>query len=378
MKVLMQSRSNFNSLAGGDTVQLLKTKEQLEKLGVEVDLSLEWEPDLSGYDLVHLSNVTRIQETYLQMRNAKKYNKPVVLSTIFWPMDEFEKNGQIGIRGFLNARLDIDRIEKIKAAARYIKDKTARNIATKNLITVGYSAMQKYVVENADVFLPNSEMEMGKLCETFGLPKENYVVVPNGIDADIAKEKLAAPEVAEFEKFKDAIICVGRIETRKNQLALVKALDGSPYTIVLVGNVSGNHKDYFKQIQYYLDKNENFHYIPRVENDKIYQLYKVCKVSALPSWLDTPGLVSLEAAAMGCNLAMSTKGSTYEYFKDEAFYCEPDDIDSIRAAVTKAYETPKGKTLQDIIFQKYTWEEAARQTLVGYEMALERFKMKES
>lgn len=72
MKVLIQSRKNFYTLRGGDTVQLLKTKEELEKLGVEVDISLEYEPDLQSYDLVHLSNVTRIQETYLHVKNAKK------------------------------------------------------------------------------------------------------------------------------------------------------------------------------------------------------------------------------------------------------------------------------------------------------------------
>ena len=77
MKVLMQSRKNFFELRGGDTVQLEKTKMELEKLGVEVDFSLDFEPDLSNYDLVHLSNVTRIQETYLHVKNAKKHKKVV-------------------------------------------------------------------------------------------------------------------------------------------------------------------------------------------------------------------------------------------------------------------------------------------------------------
>ena len=45
MKVLMQSRKNFFDLRGGDTVQLEKTKKELEKLGVNVDFSLEFSPD---------------------------------------------------------------------------------------------------------------------------------------------------------------------------------------------------------------------------------------------------------------------------------------------------------------------------------------------
>lgn len=370
MKVLMQSRSNFYTLHGGDTVQLLKTKEQLEKLGVEVDLSLELEPDLTGYDVVHLSNVTRIHETYIQMKNAKKYGKPIVLSTIFWPMEDFEKNGQIGIRKYINRYLSIDNIERIKAFARYIKDKSARGIAEKNLITVGYTNMQKYVVENADVFLPNAEMEMQKLFETFSFHTKNYVVIPNAIDAIIAKEKLKLEDLPEFEKFRNAVVCVGRIETRKNQLALVKALDGTEYKLVLVGTVSSNQQGYYAEIKKYIDKNKNFTHIQNIPNDKLYQLYKVCKVSALPSWLDTPGLVSLEAAAMGCDLAISTRGSTTEYFKDYAFYCEPDDIESIRHAVGRAYEHCNDGTLQEQVLTNYTWENAAKQTLLGYKMAL--------
>ena len=125
----MQSRKNFFELRGGDTVQL-------EKLGVEVDFSLDFEPDLSSYDLVHLSNVTRIQETYLHVKNAKKQGKPIVLSTIYWPMDEFERLGQVGIRKFINSHVKIDTEEKIKAIARYLKDKNSRWMNFANLLVL--------------------------------------------------------------------------------------------------------------------------------------------------------------------------------------------------------------------------------------------------
>ena len=366
MKVLMQSRKNLFDLRGGDTVQLEKTKNELEKLGVKVDFSLDFESDLSDYDLVHLSNVTRIQETYLQVKNAKRQGKPIVLSTIYWPMNDFEKNGQVGLRKLINSHISIDNEEKIKAFVRYIKDKNSRNIATRNLWTIGYTEMQNYVVNNVDYFLPNSQMEMDELCKSFGIKKKKYKVIPNAIDADIAiqQEKTDVPE--EFEQFKDAIICVGRIEPRKNQLALVKALDQSGYKLVLVGEVSNNQRGYFAKIKKIIDRNPSFYYLPRVENSKLYQLYKVCKVSTLPSWLDTPGLVSLEAAAMGCNLAISPKGSTTEYFANYAEYCLPNDIDGIRNAIDRAYKKEKNDTLKKRIFENYTWEIAGRKTLEAY------------
>ena len=372
MRVLIQSRKNLFDLRGGDTVQLEKTKAELEKLGVEVDISLDFEPDLSNYDLVHLSNVTRIQETYLQVKNAKKQGKKIVLSTIYWPMDEFEKQGQVGIRKLINSFLDIDDQERIKAIARYIKDKESRNEATKNLWKIGYTNMQRYVVSNVDYFLPNSEMEMDEFCKSFGVKKDKYKVIPNAIDADIAKIQNESKTPEEFIKYKDAIICVGRIEPRKNQLSLVKALDQSGYKLVLVGTVSDNQKGYFAKIKEIIDRNESFCYIPRIENAKLYQLYKICKVSTLPSWLDTPGLVSLEAAAMGCNLAISSKGSTTEYFGDYAEYCLPDDIEGIRKAIDVAYSKPKDSQLKTYIFDNYTWEIAGKKTFEAYKEILEQ------
>ena len=374
MRVLIQSRKNFYTLRGGDTVQLTKTKLELEKLGVNVNISLEYSPDLSNYDLVHVSNVTRIQETYLQVKNAVTQNKPIVLSTIFWPMDEFEKKGQIGIRKLINKHLNIDDEEKIKAIARFFYDKNSRDIATRNLWKIGYTKMQRYVLSSIDEFLPNSEIEMDKLSSHFNVRKNNYYVIPNAIDENIAYKKYKEATPPEFEKFRDAVICVGRIEPRKNQLSLVKALDGSNYKLILVGQVSKNQTNYFKQIQKFLEKNNEFTYIPHIDNDQLYQLYKVCRVSALPSWLDTPGLVSLEAGAMGCNLAISTRGSTKEYFKNYAYYCEPDDINSIRKAVDNAYNASKNEDLKNLILNNYTWKIAAEKTLEAYNAVLSKTK----
>ena len=334
-------------------------------------INLDYEPDLSEYDLIHLSNVTRIQETYLHVKNAKRQNKPILLSTIYWPMNEFEIKGQVGIRKVINSFLGLDNQERIKAAARYLKDKDSRDMATKNLLKIGYTKMQQYEICNADYFLPNSEMEMEKLCETFNLKKERYTVIPNAIDYGVAIRQFEAPVPEEFKQYQNAIICVGRIEPRKNQLALVKALDQSGLKLILVGAVSDNQKGYFEMVKEVIDRNLNFYYIPNIENDKLYQLYKVCKVSTLPSWLDTPGLVSLEAASMGCNLAISSKGSTSEYFGKYAEYCQPDNIESIRNAVMKAMSKPNTEELRKFILNNYTWEIAAQKTLEAYQFMME-------
>ena len=58
---------------GGDNVQLLKTKEFLEKLDIHVDISLDLRPKLNDYDLVHLFQLDLVpDENYIRCINAKK------------------------------------------------------------------------------------------------------------------------------------------------------------------------------------------------------------------------------------------------------------------------------------------------------------------
>jgi len=91
----------------------------------------------------------------------------------------------------------------------------------------------------------------------------------------------------------------------------------------------------------------------------------------LVSWAETCGLSSLEAGVMGCNLVITDKGDTRDYYGDYAYYCEPDSLESIQAAIITAYNSPPNPGLKRHIRENFTWEKAAEKTLEGYRMALE-------
>jgi glycosyltransferase involved in cell wall biosynthesis len=86
--------------------------------------------------------------------------------------------------------------------------------------------------------------------------------------------------------------------------------------------------------------------------------------------METPGLSSLEAAAMGCNIVATKKGDPYDYFGDYAFYCEPDNIESIKNAIDQAFTAKVNPELKKRVLENYIWEKTAEQTLKGYQMAL--------
>ena len=369
MKILMQIRSNAFTCSGGDTIQMQKTKDALVAMGHDVELSLELRPDLTAYDVVHLFNITRVQETYIQIQNAVEQGKPVVLSTIYWPFHEFEKQANIGIRRILGKLFSADRMASIKALAKFIL-LGERDEGTRYLITHSYSKMQRYILEHARIFLPNAYEEMNQIEKHlhFSTSRETVVVVPNAINVAAAKKALEAE--SGFEEYRDWLICVGRIDTRKNQLKLLEALEGSDYKLLLVGKCSPGQKKYFDAVMKKIKDNPNVKYIEQIPNEDLYRLYKVCRVSVLPSWFETPGLVSLEAAAMGCNIVVTDKGTTKDYFGDYAFYCDVMDPKSIREQIDLAYNAPFSEDFREKIMREYTWEQAAVASYEGYLRAL--------
>lgn len=366
MKVLFQTRTNLFEFPGGDMVQMLKTKEFLEKLGIEVDISLELEPDLTGCDLVHLFNLMEPQDIYLQMLNAKKQNKKIVLSTIYGLYTEFERKARGGFFQKLARILSAYQIGYIKVLVKHYKEKRMHKGVYKMLFK-GYYGLMKEIVDNTSVFLPNSDSEMKRVAGEFNLKNYKYVSVPNAIDKSVFTSTNEEDVTNPYNKFKDCILCAARIEGRKSTLTLVKALKNTQYKLVLVGKESQNQKQYVQQV--HEEAGENVFFLGAIPHNDLKNLYKVAKVHALVSWMETPGLSTLEAAAMDCNVVVTRKGDTYDYFEDYAYYCEPDDIQSIKAAVDKAYNNPVNPKLKQKVLEKYIWEKTAEETLKGYALA---------
>lgn len=362
MKVLFQSRKTLFTAPGGDTTQILKTKEYLEKLGVSVDISLELTPDVSNYDIVHVFNLMRPQELYLQVKNAKKYGKKVALSTIYGPYEEYEKKARGGILQVMNNMLSITQIEYLKVIARAVLNFEFSKGTCVYLLN-GHKRLQRKIIKMVDVFLPNSDSEMLRVAKDFNLSSYNYIAVANAVDVNkFNYDKVSIDP--ELEKYRDCVLCVSRIEGRKNQLNIIRACNKLPYKFVYIGKAGANFQKYFEQCK--KEANSNTYFLGQIEHEKLPQFYKLAKVHILASWMETPGLSSLEAGVMRTNIVVTKKGDTEDYFKDMAFYCEPDDLTSIKKAVQQAYETPFKENLLKRILDNYTWEDTARQTLDGY------------
>jgi glycosyltransferase involved in cell wall biosynthesis len=357
MRIALIARSTLYTVHGGITVQVQETASHLRMLGADAHVVLTDEKiRYSDFDLLHFFDITRPANI---LHHIRKANKPFVLSPVLIDYSEYDRQHRHGISGQIFRLLPASTNEYIKTVARWMlgKDK----LPAKSYLWKGQERSMRHILGEASMILPNSEKEYKQLEKLFPTGKP-YTVVPNGVD-----DQLFCID-QPVERDDKLVLCVARFEGLKNQLNLIKALNDTEYTLLLAGDASPNQKKYYRQCRAIASGNVQF--LGRLTQQELLKYYQQAKVHILPSWFETCGLASLEAAAMGCNIVITHKGFASAYFGDEAFYCEPADPASIYKAVHKAAIDPLQKTLQAKVMNHYTWKRAAMHTLNAYKRVL--------
>jgi len=356
MKVAIITRSTLYTVPGGDTVQAVQTARHLADMDITAEIKLANETiDYQQYDLLHFFNLTRPADILHHSRNA---NTPFVISTIMVNYGEYDKLYRKGV-GVLFGFLPTDRIEYMKTIARWLLGKD--HLASPSYLWKGQYKSIVEILNKAAMILPNSNSEYRRIIQKYPC-NVKHRVVPNGVDATLFRRDCA------IKKEDNLVLCVARIEGIKNQLNLIRALNDTEFNVLLIGSHAPNQKGYYDQCRSIADSNITF--IDHLPQDELVNYYKRAKVHVLPSWFETTGLSSIEAGVMGCNIVITDKGDAKEYFSHHAFYCDPADPKSIRAAVEKASNCKYNENLQPMILKRYTWKQAAIQTLKAYELTI--------
>ncbi len=359
MKVAYIARATLYTSPGGDTKQLDQTASHLRLLGAEVEIFLsDQHVPYENFDLLHFFNIIRPADI---LKHADASGKPFVVSTIFLDYGDFEKQ-RGGFRGLMNKVFSPDMIEYMKAVARFIKN--GEKINSWKYLLMGHKRAVRYIAQKALMLLPNSENEYRRFVKRYKMDRP-YRVVPNGVDSTVAsKVSKLNPE------YQDAVVCVARVEERKNQLRMILALNDSPYKVYIHGKPSPNNVAYYEACR--KAASTNIHFSTWLTEEQLYEMYHSARVHVLASFFETTGLSTLEAAVMGCNIVITEKGDTRDYFGDDAWYCDPFDTASIRKAVDEAFHSPYRENLREKILDKYTWHRAAEVTLAAYETVLKK------
>jgi len=353
---------------GGPTVRVPKTVEHLQMRGVKAKSISYPASDISEYDLVHAFNVWP-PDTALDLLKVVKYGgKHLVLSSIFLDLSETQGFASEVVNVFETAtnpqEIDIQ-LAKLRSANVVSPNKYQSPTEPRP----GYFAKVRRMVELADCTILLSEKER-ELLKAIGAVPRTSSIVHNPVDVSTFRN--ADPKLfAEKYNVRDYVLCVARIEPRKNQLMLIHALRDLNIPIVLVGHSGGKYLEVIKQIG-----NQNLKIVDRLQpnSEILASAYTGARVFVLPSWSEGASLAALEAAAAGVNLVLSNRSSEQEYFKNYAQYCDPGDPESIRLAVESAYQNPlneaQRKQQQLYVETEFSWTAYTQKTIEVYRKVL--------
>lgn len=377
MKVLMQGKVDLFETGGGDRVQIENTAKELQKLGVDLEIKPGFGVDYSKYDVVHLFQLDWTPETYLYAREVKDANKPLVLSPIHHSLEEVKKFDDEFV-------FDFRRLSKILFKDQFKRD-TLKNIYRSffNLkkvyptfvsIVLGLKEMQKMTLGAADYVLVQTALEAEDLKKTYDVDIK-WKIVPNGVGEQFINFDRSA-QSKNLVGSNDYILCIGRIEARKNQLNVIEAVDlfrkkhNKDVDLVFVGRKSKlKHPEYIYRFEKKVNENKWVNYIGEFPYEEMPYVYKHAKVCVSASWFETTGLSSIEALFCGTN-SVAAGDRAREFLGDHVSYCVPDDVSSISKAISKEYFSPRPEII-DLVLKAYTWENAAKKTLEVYKKVLD-------
>jgi glycosyltransferase involved in cell wall biosynthesis len=329
---------------GGGEVQMLATAGALRELGLDARCWRPWEERLAGARLLHLFG--SLPEHLAVAEAARRQGVPVVLSTIAW----------FGLAGYWAEPGPLAR--RLAACAGLAVRRFCPQVPS----------WRRRLYQGVDLLLPNSQAEAEQLVKLFGVPAGRIHVVTNGADSGF---RTADPEpFARRVGGPGFVLCAGRIEPRKNQRALLRALRGSGHRVVLVGGVVPGHKAYLAECRRAADDRVQF--VGPLEHDDplLASAYAACGCLTLCSWYETPGLAALEAGMSGAPLVLPERGSAREYFGPYAQYVRPGDLRGIRRAVDESLRRGRSAGLAEHVAENFSWAAAARVTVEAYRRVL--------
>lgn len=356
LRVLLQMRPNTFTQRGGDTVVFERVYDGLQTLGLTADIDLEGKAPLANYDLVHLFNFCTPDIVRRFAEACAAAAKPFVVTTMYedWPT-YFSQMAAFcqALANYVLAGQPQGAWPELEQRARQVPPAPIQD----NSWTAAY----------ADALLASGEYEVLTL-------RKHYPYTRNVTVYHCGSEIIEGVDHGELfvreTGIKDFVLAVGRLETRKNQLMLLKALEDEDVPLVFLTGGFSYQAEYDEICRRFRRKGPTY-FLGRLEPGILASAFAAARVHALPSWCELPGIVHLEAARYGTNVVATNYGTIGDYLGDAAYYCEPNSSESIRRAVLAAYSSPPRPELKDRSAH-FTWGGIGKHHLQLYEEILDR------
>jgi len=308
---------------GGGLVTLTKTYEYLRDSGRSVVRFDPWSHRLADIDLLHHFGFAYCN--YEWFRTLKVSNVRIAVTPMYW----------------------------VAERPRYLRP--ARKVLSRFGWLKSPPVLVRLMLQMADLVLPNSPGEQRLLSELYGCPDEKMRIVPCGVD-----DRFSSADPGLFEQeygVSDYLLCVGRFDpSQKNQLGLVRALKNTGIQIVFIGGASTGREAYYELCRREAPEGTLFLDFLDPNGPLLPSAFAAANTLVVPSLFEYPCMVAMEALLAGTKVAITTGGTTTEYFRDYVTYLDPCSESSIRHAVLESYGKELDPRAQDFARKHFLWD----------------------
>jgi glycosyltransferase involved in cell wall biosynthesis len=228
-------------------------------------------------------------------------------------------------------------------------------------------------IRRADAIVTVSEFSKREIVQVYGCPPEKVFAIPNGVDQRFlpqseeevrrVREKYGLPE-------RGTVLYVGGIEPRKNLVRLAKAVSDVPgATLVIAGGRNRGAEQILQEARVLL--RERLLELGFFPDEDLPGLYASAEVFAYPSLYEGFGIPPLEAMACGTPVLASNATSVPEAVGDAALLINPKSTSDITEKLCRLLDDPalqrELRERGELKAQRFTWQSVASQTLALYE-----------
>lgn len=335
LRIVVQARADAQAHPGGDMVLLHAMANVLSSRGHDVYITHEATPDLSDADLLLLFNLERTARAWAAARHAQNLGVPYAITPIYW--DETSAvplSAYAGLERWIRVLLP-RRVVKWMALVRQ------RRLLRGAMVRVplrSQISLQRDVLAGAAAVFPASLAERARLLAHFPrLDATRMTLARDGFEPLAPAARASGLPEAGF------YLCAAAIGPRKNQHTLVEAFRTWPEArLLLVGDTGAGCEAYRRRLERRLTSNIEVR--PGVDHATLQELYRRAAGVVQPSFLELPGLVALEAAALGRPVVVADVPPVREYYDGVATFADPHSAASLRAACEQVRAAPPAVT----------------------------------
>jgi glycosyltransferase involved in cell wall biosynthesis len=230
----------------------------------------------------------------------------------------------------------------------------------------------------ADAVITPSQTVRRQVIDRLGLRPERVVAIPEAASSSYRKPpRMQVDEVlTRYGVPEPYILSVGSLEPGKNRTRLLRAFSelrgrGIECSLVIVGQPAWKYEgDY--DLVHKLGLGGYVHFLGYVPDIDMPPLYTGASVFAFPSLFEGFGLPVLEAMACGAPVVTSNVSATAEIGADATLLIDPYDTGAITSALESVLTNEAlRRDLRERGLRRaaqFSWERAARETLLVYEL----------